>query len=394
MKELLTQEQLLQYEAFTAFAEEHIQPYAADWEAKERIPQEAIRRYAAAGYLGGMMPAAYGGRQWDCVTYGLFTEAVARASTSFSGVFNVHTMVMQSILKWGTEVQKERWLGKMARGEALSAFALTEPGAGSDVKGIATTLSRDGEELVLNGTKRWITCGGLADVYLVFGKLDDEKGSDVACLVERSNAGLHVEPIHGMLGFRASELATLTFHQCRVSVSSVIGKPGFAFSHIAPYALDYGRLSVAFAALGILHGSLQYASGHVLRRKTFASLLIEQSTVKEMLTRMAIDYEAAAMLCMGAARSKDEQHPSGQEKMMKAKYYTTRACREHAASAVQLLGAAGCHGDHPVSRYYRDCKTMEIIEGSNQIIEMLLAPTIARKYRETHKTRKTLEATR
>lgn len=381
MIELLTKEQAERYEQFCEFVKEHVHPFASEWEAKERIPRDVIDRAAAAGYLGGALPSKYGGSDWDAVTYGIFTEAVARASTSFSGLFNVHTMVMQTILKWGTEEQKDYWLPRMCRGEILAAFALTEPNAGSDIRRVSTKMSIDETHIIINGEKRWITFGGLADLYLVFGRSNDDANNEMACLVERNNPGLEVQSIPNMIGFKASQLAVLNFNNVAVSKNNMIAKPGFAFSHITPFALDYGRISVAFTALGMLKGCLEYSCGHALTRSAFNAKLIEQSSIKEMITKMGADFEAASHLCIHAVKAKDEHEPGSVEKVMLAKYFTTQAAREHAANAVQILGALGCHEAHPVARYYRDSKTLEIIEGSNQILERILGNSIARKNR-------------
>lgn len=380
MIDLLSAEQSEKYDEFRLFVQNNVQALAHTWEKKAGIPQSIIDRCAEAGYLGCTLPGEYQGNNWDILTYGLFTETVTRASASLGALFNVHTMVMQTLFKWGTDEQKNRWLSRMCRGEILAAFALTEPEAGSDIKGIKTTISLKENEIRLNGRKKWITFGEKADLYLVFG-IDDEHKSPTACIVEKNAPGLTVIPINDMLGFRGSHLAILEFKDCVVKKENIIAKPGFAFTHIAPYALEYGRVSVAFTALGILKGCLEYCSTHVATRKTFNTRLSEQSTIKEMITKMGVDYEAARYLCFHACRAKQAQDPEASEKVMQAKYFATRAARRHANNAVQILGALGCHEDHPVARYYRDSKILEIIEGSNQVHEMVLSNSFVRKYR-------------
>lgn len=380
MIELLSIGQKEKYEEFRLFVQNNIQAFANDWEKDESISKDIVDRCAEAGYLGCAMPEEYQGNNWDIVTYGLFTEAITKASASLGALFNVHTMVMQTFLKWGTDEQKNRWLARMCRGEILGAFALTEPEAGSDIKGIKTKIALKENEILINGRKKWITFGSIADLYLVFG-LDAEHSKPTACIVEKNSPGLTVIPITNMLGFKGSHLAMLEFQDCVVKKENVIAKPGFAFTHIAPYALDYGRVSVAFTALGILKGCLEYCSTHVVARKTFNTRLIEQSTIKEMITKMGADYEAARYLCLHACDAKQAQDSESAEKVMLAKYFTTRAASRHASNAVQILGAAGCNEDHPVARYYRDSKILEIIEGSNQVHEMVLSDSFVRKYR-------------
>lgn len=385
MIELLLDEQKEKYIEFCSFAESNVQPYASDWEREERISRDIVDKCIEQGYLGCTMPEEFNGNGWDSITYGIFTEVIARSSTSLAGLFNVHTMVMQTLFKWGTEEQKNKWLYRMCKGEILGAFALTEPDAGSDIRGIKTKFTPKGDKIVLNGKKRWITFGGLADIFVVFGMMDDESGKPVACIVEKNTPGFEIIPITNMLGFKASYLAVLEFNDCEVAKENIIAKPGFAFSHIAPYALDFGRVSVAFTALGIIDGCLNYCCNHVLRRKTFNSRLIDQSTIKEMITKMGVDYEAASHLCINSCRAKDMNNPNYAEKVMIAKYFTTRAAHRHADNAVQIMGATGCNENHATARYYRDSKVLEIIEGSNQIHEMILGNSFTKKFRKIEK---------
>lgn len=381
MLDMLSTEHKEKHVEFKKFVEHNVEPFASDWEMNEVIPGEIINKFKEAGYFGGIMPNELGGLGWDHLTFGLFIEAVAKGSTSLSGLFNVHTMVMKSIHKWGTEEQINKWLPDMSSGKLLGALALTEPEAGSDVKGITTTLTETEDHILLNGSKRWITLGGLADVFIVFGKVngDDEKAT--AILVEKNTPGLKVTPIKHMIGFKAGALAVLDFDNCKISKKNILAKPGFAFSHISPYALEYGRISVSFTALGIMRGCLEYCSSHVLKRKTFGQKLIFQSTIKEMIAQMGVDYEAASSLCIHSCHTKEAHNPNSSEKIIMAKYFTTKAARRHSDNAVQIHGASGCNESHPVARYFRDTKTLEIIEGSNQIIEMILGNSLVTKYR-------------
>ena len=365
------------YHEFITFVKSNIEPHATKWEQEECVPQAVIERCKDAGYLGGALPLEYGGGGWDPLTYGMFTEAMAKSSTSLSGLFNVHTMILQTILKWGTKAQKEHWLPPMAKGEVLAAFALTEPEAGSDISKITTEYQLDGDHLILNGTKKWITFGEVADLILVFGRL---AGKPIACLVEKNTPGLKVTPIKDMLGFRAAHLAALQFDNCVIKKENMIGREDFALTYIAPYALDFGRISVAFTALGILRGCLEICSHHVLKRSTFGKHLIDHGAIRKMIADMGIDYEAAKGLCMNATRAKDEQTPDASEKIMIAKYFTTMAATRHAGNAVQIMGALGCHEHSAVSRYYRDSKMLEVIEGSNEIHQMLLGKSFARQF--------------
>jgi alkylation response protein AidB-like acyl-CoA dehydrogenase len=379
----LSQEQKEKYAQYIRFANEKVVNQAPFWEEEEAIPRETLRECANAGYLGATIPQAYGGMGWNMVIYSMLNEAIGGASVSLSGLLNVHTMFAQTLLKWGSDEQKQRWLPSLACGEALGVFAMTEPGAGSDIEGMTTQFTRDGRDFLINGTKKWITFAGAADVFLVFGKFD---GKSVAAIVEKGNPGLTVVPIRHMLGFKAAHLARLELKDCRISPQNIVGKPGFALSHLAPYALDYGRISVAFAALGLLRACVEICGKYVLERHAFNALLIDHGTISAMMTDMGVDFEAASLLCLEAVRAKDDRLPGATEKIMIAKYFTSRAAVRHAANAVQIMGALGCNEEFPLARFYRDAKTMEIIEGSNQIHQFLLGKSFAQSQKNNHTT--------
>ncbi|AKF96329.1 acyl-CoA dehydrogenase family protein [Brevibacillus laterosporus] len=380
MNNLLTAKQKAHYDQFLAFAEEHVEPYANQWDREERIPRDIIETSAKAGFLGGTLPAKYKGQEWDFVTYGLLNEAIGRFSISLSGLFNVHTMVAQTLLKWGTEEQKKRWLTDLSTGKKIAALALTEPGAGSDLQMMETSYTEQGDYFLLNGKKQWITFGAVADVLLVFGKLEDKP---VAFLVERDSPGLMITPIQGMLGFKASHLAILEFDNCVIPKENMIGKPNFALSYLAPYALEFGRISIAFASLGLLRGCLEICGSHVMERKAFNARLIDHGMISHFMADMGVDYEATAHLCISSCKAKDEHSPEATEKIMIAKYFASRAGARHSANAVQIMGAMGCNENFSVSRFYRDSKTMEIVEGSNQIHQMILGSSFAKKAKRT-----------
>ncbi|MBY9077392.1 acyl-CoA dehydrogenase family protein [Paenibacillus sp. HN-1] len=376
MDKILTQIQKERYTSFKSFAKAHIEPYANEWDINERLSDDIISTCADKGYLGLLIPEEYGGMGWDCVTYGLMNEAFGRESVSLSGLFNVHTMVAQTILKWGSDKQKEKWLPKMAKGEVLGALAITEPEAGSDMKGIETAYELHDDKVILNGKKRWITFGGIADIYIVFAM---QNGSMSAFIVERESKGFHVRDVKNMLGFRAGHLAILEFNDCVIPRENMIGSEGMAFSYIAPYALKYGRISVACSALGLLRGCMEACSVHVLKRKTFGKFLIDHGAISKFMTDMGVDYEALKLLCYNACKLTDEDELDGSESVMVAKYFASKAAVEHSSNAVQILGALGCSENFSVARYYRDSKVFGIIEGSNEIHQIILGKSFARK---------------
>jgi alkylation response protein AidB-like acyl-CoA dehydrogenase len=368
---LLTEQQRARYLEFKHSVCLNVERLAQQWDGDERLPNDVVAQLGKAGYLGAMLPPEFGGQGWDAVTFGLLNEALGKGSASLTSVVTVQAMVSMAILKWGSDAQKQQWLPRLAKGETIGAFALTEPGAGSATQSLRTRLAPNaaGESLVLNGEKKWITCAQLAGVFLVFGNLGRQS---VACLVPRETAGLTIEPIAGLLGFRAAGLAKLTFDDVEVPSANVVGKPGFALSHVAPIGLQYGRISTAHSGLGLLRGcfeeSIAYAAARTVGDKTVG----EHGMIRSLIARMGTDLAAGAFLCHNACRSEDLRRPEAFEHALIAKYFTSRAAVEAASNAVQIRGAAGCHESSAVSRYYRDAKIMEIIEGTTQIHEALL----------------------
>ena len=370
MQYLLTERQKARHEDFKAFVKENVEPFAEKWDREQRIPQSAIGTLAKLGYLGCSLPTQNGGQGWDTVTFGLLNEALGRGSSSLNGVLTVQTMVAKALLKWGSAEQIQKWIPMLAQGEIIGAFALTETGGGSDIHSLATEFTDSrGDALVLNGAKKWISCGQFASLFLVFGKLGDRS---LACLVPRETPGLEVEPIHDLMGFRAAGLAQLTFKNVQVAPANVVGKPGFALSHVAPVGLHYGRISTACSALGLLRGCFEESVRWAATRKIGNQPLGDIGMIRTLIAAMGTDLEAGSFLCHNACRAADENLPEAFEKAVMAKYFTSRAAVRAASDAVQIQGAAGCHASSSVSRFYRDAKIMEIIEGTTQIHEHLL----------------------
>ncbi len=376
MFDAITEEHRERYAIFNDFVKAKIEPHATEWDREEAVSDEILKICGETGYLGCSIPEEYGGKGWDMLTFGLLNEAVARGSVSLEGIFNVHTMVAQTILKWGTDEQRQRYLPAMAKGEVLGAFALTEPNAGSDVQGIESTFTDEGDHFLLNGTKRWITFGAVADVLLVFGKIE---GKPLACLVDSKSEGFRVKPVKDMLGFRAAHLAVLEFENIKVPKENQVGKPGVALNYLAPYALEYGRLAVAWSSLGILRACLEICGDHVHRRKAFGQKLIDHGMIRTLMADMGVEYELTKMMCISAAIAKDRHLHGATERTLMAKYYAAMAASRHASNAVQIMGALGCNENFAVSRFYRDAKTMEIIEGSNQIQQRILGKSVSLK---------------
>ena len=369
MDDFLSQRQRSAQAEFRAFAEAEIAPRADEFDRQERISSNMVRKLAAQKYLGAVLPAELGGMGLDMISFGLLNEEVGRACSSVRSLLTVHSMVASAILRWGSDAQKSRWLPALATGECIGAFALTEPNFGSDAKSIETTAERDGDRYVLSGRKMWITYAQIADVFVVLAQLD---GRPTAFLVERSQHGLTVEPVTGMIGTRASMLGELHFDRCSLPQASMISGEGFGFTAVAMSALDLGRYTVGWGCVGIGQACLDASLKYAAERTQFGRPLKDHQLVKEMIANMVTDVKAARLLCCQAGRLKDAGASCSTAETLIAKYFSSRMAFRVASDAVQIHGANGCSSRYPVQRYLRDAKVMEIIEGSNQMQQLMI----------------------
>ena len=366
----LTDKQKENRSAFRKFVDEAVIPHAAEYDRQERMPTEDIRRIARRGYLGAILPEAVGGAGMDMISFGLLNEELGRGCSSLRSLLTVHSMVAVAIQRWGSKAQREVWLPRLAGGGGIGAFALTEPNVGSDAKSIETAARAEGDEYVLNGEKRWITFGQVADVFLVFAQCE---GQSAALLVERETPGLSIRPVSGMLGVRASMLAELCLRDCRIPKVNLVGRLGFGLSHVAAAALDCGRYSVAWGCVGIAQACLEASLRYTNQRKQFGNYLKEHQLVRRTITEMITNVEAARLLCYQAGYLKDKGDPAAIIQTSMAKYFASRTASKASIDAVQLHGANGCSNSYPVERYLRDARIMEIIEGSTQIQQLTIA---------------------
>jgi len=355
---------------FKAFVDEEITPHANQFDQEERTPIQIIKNLAQKGYLGVLLPKARGGSGMEMITYGLLNEEIGRGCSSLRSLLTVHNMVAQTLLKWGSKFQKDYWLPKLASGEVIAAFALSEPSVGSDAKSVETTAIVSGDSYILNGQKKWITYGQIADVFLVFAQYENKPS---AFLVEKNSPGLSIKPIFGMLGVRASMLAELHLNDCRIPRENIVCRQGFGFSHVASSALDYGRYSVAWGCVGIAQACLEACIQYTSQRKQFGVYLKEHQLIRRMITEMIANVKAARLLCYQAGYLKDIGDPKSIMETSIAKYFASTIATKVANDAVQIHGGNGCSSEYPVQRYLRDAKIMEIIEGSTQIQEITIA---------------------
>jgi alkylation response protein AidB-like acyl-CoA dehydrogenase len=354
---------------FRAFVGEHVAPHADRWDREQAVPRAAIDELARRGYLGSIVPPEHGGPGRDMITYGLLTEEIGRGCSSVRSLLTVHDMVAHAILRWGSREHKERYLPRLAKGELLGALALSEPNAGSDAKGVETVAAAEGDSWVLHGTKKWTTFGQIADLYLV---LAQQEGKPTAFLVERASPGLSVRPLWGLHGTRASLLAEIGLDGCRIPKGQLLGRVGFGVSHVIAAALEHGRYSVAWGAVGVAQACLDASLSYAKSRKQFGSLLFDHQLIRAMLAEMITNVRAARLLCLRAGYLRQVGDPAAFMEVMVAKYFAATVAAKAATDAVQIHGANGCTEDYPVARYLRDSKVFEIIEGSTQIQQITI----------------------
>jgi glutaryl-CoA dehydrogenase (non-decarboxylating) len=369
MKLELTEEQRQARAAYRSFVAAEIAPHAGSWDRAEALPPAIVRRLAEQGFLGTIVPKELGGPGLDMITYGILTEELGRGCSSVRSLLTVHDMVCQAIVRWGSRAQKEIYLPRLVRGEILGAFALSEPNAGSDAKGIETTAAPDGDGYVITGRKKWITFAQIAHLFLLITQCE---GKPTAFLVERDTTGLTIEPIRGLLGTRASMLGEMSFESCRVPAANLVGRIGFGVSHVVAAALEQGRYSVACGSVGIAQAALDASLEYSHQRQQFGSPIFDHQLIRAMLTEMLVQVRAARLLCYRAGWLRESGDPGAFAETMVAKYFASMVAARVATDAVQIHGANGCSDSFPVERYFRDAKVMEIIEGSTQIQQMVM----------------------
>jgi len=366
----LTAEQRAVRDEARAFVTAEVAPHADRWDREEAVPGELIDQLRARGYLGSLLPAELGGRGLDMISYGLLTEEIGRGCSSVRSLLTVHDMAVRAIERFGDPAAKERFLPALARGAILGAFALSEPNAGSDANSVETTAvsEGDGGGWVLTGRKKWTTFGQIADLFLVFARVESAGGyQPTVFLLERDTPGLTVRPLRGITGTRASLLAELEIEGCRIPAAHRVGRIGSGVSHVASYTLEQGRYSVACGAVGLGQACLDASFAYATERHQFGVPLIRHQLVSAMITDMIVGVRAARLLCLRAGWLRASRDPAAGAETMAAKYFASVMAAKAANDAVQIHGANGCSEEFPVGRYLRDAKVLEIIEGSTQI---------------------------
>ena len=372
--ELTPEQKRIQQQA-RQFSEQEVAPIAREADEKGEFPLHLVNRMGELGFLAGPIEPEYGGSGMDYVSYALLCEELGRVDSSVRGFLTVHTsLVSLCIRDWGTEEQKRHYLPRLAKGEWIGCYALTEPNAGSDVASMESTAMEEGDHYILNGEKIWITNGTSAHIAIVFASRDLSARHKGICafLIATDAPGFYREPMPGKeLGHRASEHVHITLKDCQVMKSALLGAPGEGFK-VAMSALDRGRLGVAAGALGIAQACLDACIDYTKQRRQFGQRIADFQMIQATLADMAADVEAARLLVYRAAWIKD-QGLSATKATSIAKLFATEAAMKAASEAVLIHGNRGYSSEYPVERYYRDIKGLQIYEGTSQIQRIIIA---------------------
>ncbi len=361
------------------FAEKEVKPLAAEIDEQERFPQETVDKMAKLGIFGIPVPKQYGGAGGDNIMYSIAVEELSRCCATTGVVVSAHTsLCMSPILQFGTEEQKMKYVPKLASGEWIGAFGLTEPNAGTDAAGQQTTAVPDGEEWVINGNKIFITNAGHADVYIVIAMTDKSLGTKgiSAFIVEATTPGFSIGKKELKMGIRGSATAELIFNNVRVPKANLLGKVGEGFK-IAMMTLDGGRIGIASQALGIAQGSLDETVKYTKERKQFGKKIAQFQNTQFQMADLKTKIEAARLLVRSAAFREDEHTANPRVNFSAdaamAKLYAAEVAMEVTTKCVQFHGGYGYTREYPVERMMRDAKITEIYEGTSEVQRMVIA---------------------
>lgn len=375
---LLDQEHQMIQDTMRQFAQERLAPFAAEWDRNHTFPRQALRELGELGALGMVVPDTYGGAGMDYLSLVLTLEEIAAGDGATSTIVSVQNSLACGItLKYGSEAQKQEWLTRLASGQALGCFCLTEPHVGSDASAIKTTAVRDGDHWVINGVKQFITTGKHAEVAIVFAVTDKEAGKKgISCfLVPTATPGYQVARLEEKMGQKASDTAQILFDNCRVPASAMLGTEGEGYK-IALSNLEAGRIGIAAQSVGMARAALEAALRYAKERETFGKPIIQHQAVNFRLADMATQVDAARLMVWRAAQLKDAGRPCLTEASM-AKMFASEVAEKVASDAIQIHGGYGYVSDFPVERIYRDVRVCQIYEGANDIQRLVIGRALA-----------------
>lgn len=373
----LTEEHLMVRDAAREFAANELLPGVIERDNTQSFPIEIIRKMGQLGFMGIMVDPKYGGSGMDTISYVLIMEELSKIDASASVMVSVNnSLVCYGLEAYGTEDQKQKYLSKLATGEYIGAFCLSEPEAGSDATSQQTTAIEKEDHYIINGTKNWITNGGIADVYLVVAQTDRSKGHRGinVFIVEKNTAGFNIGPKEDKLGIRGSDTHTLQFNDVKVPKENRIGEDGFGFT-FAMKTLSGGRIGIAAQALGIASGAYELALKYSKERKAFGKEIANHQAIAFKLADMYTEIEAARLLVMKAACDKDQGN-NYDTSSAAAKLYASKVAMEQTVEAVQIHGGNGFVKDYHVERFMRDAKITQIYEGTSEIQKIVISRAI------------------
>ena len=375
----LTEEHLMIREAARDFAQTELLPGVIERDEKQFFSKELVKKMGDLGFLGVMVDPKYGGSGMDTISYVIIMEELSKIDASASVIVSVNnSLVCYGLEKYGSENQKDKYLTKLATGEFVGAFCLSEPEAGSDATSQSTTAIDKGDYYLLNGTKNWITNGGRSDVYLIIAQTDREKGHRGinAFIVEKGMEGFDIGPKEDKLGIRGSDTHTLQFNDVKVPKENRIGEDGFGFK-FAMKTLSGGRIGIAAQALGIASGAYELALKYSKERKAFGTEICNHQAIAFKLADMVTEIEAARHLVMKAAWDKDQGNNYDMSSAM-AKLYASKVAMYQTIEAVQIHGGNGFVKEYHVERLMRDAKITQIYEGTSEIQKIVISRGVLR----------------
>lgn len=369
----LTPEQEQVQKMVRDFVAKEIAPFAAEWDKEEKFPWDVWKKMGELGIIGTAIPEEYEGSGMDSITHAIVAEELGYGCTSMRGTYSVQvSLVTKTIMTYGTEEQKQKYIPGLATGEIIGCYGLTEPDSGSDAGSLSSTAEDRGDHYLINGGKMWITNGGIADVAMVFAKTDKSAGARgiTAFLVDKDTPGYSTQDIHDKLGLRASNTAELIFDNAEVSKDAVLGEVGKGF-RVALAALDNARFTVAAGCVGAAQSALDTAKQYAKDRIQFGKPIAGHQLVQQLISNMVLDIECGRLLVYRAGHMKNKKVPNTRETSL-AKYFCSEMVNRVAYNAIQVLGGYGFSGEYPLERIYRDARVNTLYEGTSQIQQLIL----------------------
>lgn len=370
----LDKQHLLLQQMYRDFAENEVEPIAADIDISEEVPYENIKKLAKYGFFGIPFPKEYGGQGADYVAYAMAIEELSKKCATTGVIVSAHTSLCAApIYENGTEEQKKKYLPDLLSGKKIGAFGLTEPGAGTDAAGQQTIAVLDGDNYILNGTKIFITNAGFADVFIIIAMTDKSQGTKgiSAFIVERGFEGFRVGEPEDKMGIRASSTCELIFENCKVPKENLLGREGKGFG-LAMKTLDGGRIGIASQAVGIAEGAIDETIKYTKERKQFGRRISQFQNTQFQLADMKTKAEAAQLLVYRAADAKQNKIPYSHYAAM-AKLFASETASDVTRRCLQLFGGYGYTKDYPIERMMRDAKITEIYEGTSEVMRMVVS---------------------